>query len=44
MRFVPVKSAEQQALLSVHRVRAELIAARTALINQLRGLLTEFGE
>lgn len=43
MRFVPVKSAEQQALLSVHRVRAELIASRTALINQLRGLLTEFG-
>jgi len=43
MRFVPVKSAEQQALLSVHRVRLELIAGRTALINQLRGLLTEFG-
>jgi transposase len=43
MRFVPVKSSEQQALLSVHRVRAELIASRTALINQLRGLLTEFG-
>jgi len=43
MRFVPIKSAEQQALLCVHRVRSELIAARTALINQLRGLLTEFG-
>ena len=43
MRFVPVKTAEQQALLSVHRVRLELIAGRTALINQLRGLLTEFG-
>lgn len=43
MRFVPVKSAEQQALLSVHRVRLELVAGRTALINQLRGLLTEFG-
>jgi len=43
MRFVPVKSAEQQALLSVHRVRCELVRARTALINQLRGLLTEFG-
>lgn len=43
MRFVPVKSAEQQALLSVHRVRLELIESRTALINQLRGLLAEFG-
>ena len=43
MRFVPVKSAEQQAWLTVHRIRLELIEARTALINQLRGLLTEFG-
>jgi transposase len=43
MRFVPVKSAEQQALLTVHRVRGELVQARTALINQLRGLLVEFG-
>jgi transposase len=43
MRFVPVKSVEQQALLSVHRIRAELVQARTALINQLRGLLCEFG-
>ena len=42
MRFVPVKSAEQ-ALLAIHRVRAELVGARTALINQLRGLLIEFG-
>jgi transposase len=43
MRFVPVKSAEQQALLTVHRIRMELVEARTALINQLRGLLAEFG-
>jgi transposase len=43
MRFVPVKSAEQQALLAIHRVRAELVGTRTALINQLRGLLIEFG-
>jgi len=43
MRFVPVKSAEQQAVLTVHRVRAELIQARTGLINQIRGLLAEFG-
>jgi transposase len=43
MRFVPIKSAEQQAILSLHRVRQGLITQRTALINQLRGLLTEFG-
>jgi transposase len=43
MRFVPVKSAEQQAVLSLHRVRQGLIKERTAMINQLRGLLSEFG-
>lgn len=43
MRFVTVKSAEQQALLVIHRVRNGLTAERTALINQLRGLLSEFG-
>lgn len=43
MRFVPVKSAEQQAVLVLHRIRAGLVKERTALINQLRGLLTEFG-
>jgi transposase len=36
MRFVPVKSAEQQAILSLHRIRQGLIKERTALINQLR--------
>jgi len=43
MRFVAVKSAEQQALLVLHRVRKGLSDERTALINQLRGLLSEFG-
>ena len=43
MRFVAVKSAEQQALLVVHRVRKGLVEERTGLINQLRGLLSEFG-
>jgi hypothetical protein len=43
MRFVPVKSAEQQAILCLHRVRSALIKERTARINQLRGLLAEFG-
>jgi transposase len=43
MRFVPVKSEEQQALLLVHRVRDQLIGQRTATINALRGHLAEFG-
>jgi transposase len=43
MRFVPVKSVAQQDVLSIHRVRQRLIAARTALINETRGLLGEFG-
>jgi transposase len=43
MRFVPVKSAQQQALLMLHRVRDQLIGQRTATINALRGHLTEFG-
>jgi transposase len=43
MRFVPVKRAEQQAVLCLHRVRQGLIKERTAAINQLRGLLSEFG-
>jgi len=43
MRFVPVKQAEQQALLAVHRARAGFVKARTAQANQLRGLLAEFG-
>jgi transposase len=43
MRFVPVKSPEQQAELAVHRVRRRLMSQRTALINQLRGLLAEYG-
>jgi transposase len=43
MRFVPVKSIEQQALLVVHRVRQGYVSERTATINRLRGLLAEFG-
>jgi transposase len=43
MRFVAVKSAEQQALLVLHRVRQGFTAERTATINQRRGLLAEFG-
>jgi transposase len=42
-RFVPIKSVEQQAVLCLHRVRQAQIHARTSLINEMRGLLTEFG-
>ena len=43
MRFVPIKTREQQAVLALHRVRSLLVRQRTATINALRGLLTEFG-
>ena len=43
MRFVAVKSAAQQDVLSVHRVRQQLVKTRTALVNQVRGLLAEYG-
>jgi transposase len=43
MRFVPVKTVEQQDLQSLHRVRDRLVAQRTSLINHTRGLLAEYG-
>ena len=43
MRFVPIKSVEQQDILSIHRVRQRLVKNRTALANEIRGLLLEFG-
>jgi transposase len=43
MRFVPIKSATQQDLQSLHRVRSQLIRSRTALANEIRGLLGEYG-
>lgn len=43
MRFVPIKSAEQQAITCLHRIRQARIKERTATVNQLRGLLSEFG-
>ena len=43
MRFVPTKSLDQQAQLAVHRLREGFKEERTALINRIRGLLTEFG-
>ena len=43
MHFVPIKSTEQQAILSLHRIRQGYVKARTAQANQIRGLLAEFG-
>lgn len=43
MRFVPVKTMAQQDLQALHRVRERLVCQRTALINQVRGLLAEYG-
>lgn len=43
MRFVQIKSVEQQVMQGEHRIRARLIRARTALSNEIRGLLGEFG-
>ena len=43
MRFVPVKSVEQQSVLCVHKLREGFKEERTACINRIRGLLGEFG-
>jgi transposase len=43
MRFVPVKTVEQQSELCLHRARQGYVEQRTALINRMRGLLAEFG-
>lgn len=43
MRFVSVKSPEQQAALALHRTRDLLVKQRTQLVNMIRGLLAEFG-
>ncbi len=43
MKFVPIKTTEQQDILLIHRCRALLLKQRTALSNQIRGLLGEYG-
>jgi transposase len=43
MRFVPLKTVESQDIQAIHRVRSRLIKERTALVNQVRGLLAERG-
>ena len=44
MRFVAIKTVAQQDLQAVHRIRGELVKSRTAKVNQIRGLLAEYGE
>jgi transposase len=43
MRFVPLKTVESQDIQAIHRMRSRLIKERTALVNQVRGLLAERG-
>jgi len=43
MRFVAAKNIDQQAVLSLHRAREAMVTSRTAEINRVRGLLSEFG-
>lgn len=43
MRFVSIKHIEQQDIQSLHRVRSQIVKQRTALANQMRGLLSEYG-
>ena len=43
MHFVSIKSIEQQDIQCLHRIRRGLIQERTALVNQVRGLLAEYG-
>lgn len=43
MRFVPIKTQEQQDIQALHRLRERSVKERTALANQIRGLLAEYG-
>jgi hypothetical protein len=43
MRFVPIKEINQQDIQALHRVRERLISERTALINEVHGLMHEYG-
>jgi transposase len=43
MRFVPIKDVDQQDIQALHRVRERLIGERTALVNEVHGLLHAYG-
>ena len=42
-RYVPIKTAEQQGVMALHRMREGFKEERTACINRIRGVLSEFG-
>ncbi len=43
LKFVPLKTVEQQDIQALHRIRDKLISRRTSIVNQIRGLLSEYG-
>jgi transposase len=43
MRFVPIKAIDQQDIQALHRVRERLMGERTALVNEVHGLMQEYG-
>ncbi len=43
MRFVAIKTIAQQDIQAIHRIHSELVQQRTAKVNQIRGLLAEYG-
>lgn len=43
LRFVPIKTERQQEIIALHRIRRRLVKNRTQIINQVRGLLADFG-
>lgn len=43
MRFVPIKTIKQHDIQALHRIRSHYVSERTALMNQVRGLLAEYG-
>ncbi|HIO96419.1 MAG TPA: IS110 family transposase [Leucothrix sp.] len=43
IRFVPIKTVQQQEIMAMHRLRTRLVKSRTQVSNQARGLLSDFG-
>ena len=43
IRFVPIKTVQQQEMMALHRIRTRLVKSRTQISNQARGLLSDFG-
>ncbi len=43
LRFVPVKTERQQEIIATHRIRRRLVKSKTQIVNQARGLLSDFG-